>query len=442
MKLPILATSVFLFACNLAVCAPPASAWPAVVCPADAPARVKLAAKEIRRYVYLRTGTLLPIAETGKGIMLRIDPALETQQYRLKTDDETLTISGGSDVGVLYGAYRYVELLGARFQIDGDVVPDERLTALPVVKDETGKPLFELRGLQPFHDFPEGPDWWTTDDWKAVLSQATKMRMNFVGLHTYPIGKDPGAEPTVWVGLPEDVNADGTVKVSDPTSWYTTARFQAYGCYSPEKTDNYRFGAAEIFPSDNYGPEVNAADDFPMPKTPAASVALINRTGAMLNTVFAEAHRLGMKTCVGTESPLAIPDTAKARLQEMGMKPDDPATLQRLYEGMFTCASNGRIRSTTIGSGGTKARLTRSGSSRMCNPPTRPCRKQTPPSAWVYAAGAGRRATSRRWTKRSRRTSPSAPSICPLAMRRSQRISNGLRAGKSGRFRGLKTTAR
>ena len=42
-----------------------------------------------------------------------------------------------------------------------------------------------------------------------------------------------------------------------------------------------------------------------------------------------------MKTCVGTESPLAIPDTAKARLQEMGMKPDDPATLQRLYEGMF-----------------------------------------------------------------------------------------------------------
>ena len=30
-----------------------------IVCPADAPANVKLAAKEIRRYVYLRTGTLL-----------------------------------------------------------------------------------------------------------------------------------------------------------------------------------------------------------------------------------------------------------------------------------------------------------------------------------------------------------------------------------------------
>ncbi len=81
---------------------------------------------------------------------------------------------------------------------------------------------------------------------------------------------------------------------------------------------------------------MNGPDDFPMPKTPAASVALINRTGAMLKTVFDEAHRLGMKTCVGTESPLDIPDAVKARLKELGLKPDDPATLQKLYAGMFT----------------------------------------------------------------------------------------------------------
>jgi len=308
-----------------------------IVCPPNAPANVKLAAREIRRYVYLRTGELLPVVETGKGIVLKMDPALSPQQYRLKTDGDTLAITGGSDVGVLYGAYRYVELLGVRFQIDGDVVPDERLKARPAVKEESGKPLFELRGLQPFHDFPEGPDWWTSDDWKAILGQATKMRMNFVGLHTYPFhNTDLGPEPTVWVGLPEDVNADGTVKVSDHASWYTTAKFQPYGCYRPDKTGNYRFGAAEVFPSDNYGPEVNGADDFPFPKTPAANVALINRTGAMLKAVFDEAHRRGMKTCVGTEAPLDVPDTAKRRLQELGMKPDDPAAIQKLYEGMFT----------------------------------------------------------------------------------------------------------
>ena len=162
------------------------------------------------------------------------------------------------------------------------------------------------------------------------------MRMNFIGLHTYPVGnKDLGPEPTVWIGLPQDVNADGTVNTSDYASWYTTAKFQPYGCYRPAKTSSYSFGGDQVFPMDDFGPEVNGPDDFPMPKTPAANVALINRTGQMLHTVFDEARRLGMKTCVGTESPLDIPDAVKARLAELGMKPADPAAVQKLYEGMF-----------------------------------------------------------------------------------------------------------
>ena len=50
-----------------------------IVCPADASPRVKLAAKEVRRYVYLRTGELLPIAESAAGntIALKTDAALE-----------------------------------------------------------------------------------------------------------------------------------------------------------------------------------------------------------------------------------------------------------------------------------------------------------------------------------------------------------------------------
>ena len=311
----------------------------AIVCAPDAPANVKLAASEIRRYVYLRTGTLLPIAtrsREGRAIVLQTDPALHEQTCRLKTDGSVLTISGGSDVGVLYGAYVFAEKLGVRFQIDGDVIPDGRVPlALPVL-DEIHQPLFDLRGLQPFHDFPEGPDWWTLDDWKSVVSQMAKMRMNFIGLHTYPFqNKDLGPEPTVWIGLPEDVNVDGSVKRSDTTSWYTTQKFQPYGCYRPEKTSAFSFGGAEVFPSDNYGSEVNGPDDFLFPKTPAASAALIDRTGKMLRAGFEEAHRLGIKTCVGTESPLDIPDVVRARLRELGMNPEDPTTLQKLYEGTF-----------------------------------------------------------------------------------------------------------
>jgi hypothetical protein len=319
------------------------SSWandaPVVLTGPQATALEQLAAREVRRYAYLRTGRLLPLgtnSAAGAAILLQIDPALDKQQYRLRTQGAVLTLSGGSDVAVLYGAYAFAEKLGVRFQLDGDVVPDTLAPLVLPVLDETHQPLFDLRGLQPFHDFPEGPDWWTLDDWKAAASQATKMRMNFIGLHTYPsLNKDLGPEPTVWVGLPEDVNADGTVKRSDATTWYNTQKFQPYGCYRPEKTSAFSFGGAEVFPSDNYGPEVNGPDDFPFPKTPAANAALIDRTGKMLRAIFEEAHRLGMKTCVGTESPLDIPDVVKARLKELGMKPEDPSTLRKLYEGMF-----------------------------------------------------------------------------------------------------------
>jgi hypothetical protein len=69
-----------------------------IVVKPGAPANVKLAARKIRRYVYLRAGELLPVAESGQGIALKLDPSLATQQYRLRTADGTLTISGGSDV--------------------------------------------------------------------------------------------------------------------------------------------------------------------------------------------------------------------------------------------------------------------------------------------------------------------------------------------------------
>ena len=49
-----------------------------IVCPPDAPPNVKLAAREVRRYVYLRTGTLSEIASdrTDRTIRLAVDPAL------------------------------------------------------------------------------------------------------------------------------------------------------------------------------------------------------------------------------------------------------------------------------------------------------------------------------------------------------------------------------
>ena len=207
-----------------------------IVTPEDASPLETLAAREIRRYLYLRTGSLFPIEETSrlkggrrqavavfaKGrleLPERTDPEiianidrLGDEEYLLKSiaggGSNLVLVAGGNGPGILYGAYRFAESLGVRFYLHGDVVPDERLpAALPDV-DELGKPLFGLRGIQPFHDFPEGPDWWNRDDYLAVIGQLPKLRMNFFGLHTYPEGR-PNAEPTVWIGRPGDVGEDG-----------------------------------------------------------------------------------------------------------------------------------------------------------------------------------------------------------------------------------------
>ncbi len=332
---------------------------PSIVIAADASSLETLAAKEIRRYFYLRTGALLPLVQkTGpmhrKGdavVVANKDHAvalvspgegldraiaeLHEQEYLLRTVSQNgktiILIVGGSDVGTLYGAYRLAENLGIRFELAGDIIPDDRLPLrLPVV-DETGRPLFRLRGIHPFHDFPEGPDWWNLEDFKAYLAQLPKLRMNFIGLHTYPEGH-PNAEPTVWIGTEEDIADNGSIRFAYPSSYMNTARGN-WG-YEPARTGDYHFGAAELFPEDDYGPEVMNGL-LPEPKTVADSIAVFERTGKMLGEAFSFGRTLGIRTCVGTESPLTIPEWVKKRLVERGKKPEDRAVVKELYRGIF-----------------------------------------------------------------------------------------------------------
>ncbi len=189
----------------------------------------RLAGRELRRYIYLSTGRLLPLLKADvlpekpirRILLARKDTALVrsapggnslaaaadslgNEQFLLTTPSqglaENLWVVGGDDIGTLYGAYRLAEHFGVRYYLHGDVVPSQQSEfALPSL-DERCQPLFKLRGILPFHDFPEGPDWWDTDDYLAVIGQLPKLRMNFFGLHTYPEGK-PNAEPTVWIEI-------------------------------------------------------------------------------------------------------------------------------------------------------------------------------------------------------------------------------------------------
>jgi hypothetical protein len=336
-----------------------------IVEPQKAELPERLAAREIRRYLYLRTGALVPIAAarserpSGPSIIIghKDQPvvsavikgaaqvadsvkSLQPQQYLLKTvpsgGESVLLVVGGDPVGTLYAAYRLAEHWGVRFYLHGDVVPDERMTLSLPMLDERGEPLFKTRGIQPFHDFPEGPDWWNADDYKAIIAQLPKLRMNFIGLHTYPQG-GVGPEPTVWIGLKEDVNPDGTVRLSSPSSYMNTLRGN-WG-YTAKPTNDFSFGTAQLFERDDYGPEVMFGA-MPVPRTPEQRNAVFNRTGQMLKEAFKFAHSLGVQTCVGTETPLIIPDVVKQRIRSEGKDPNDLAVVRELYEGMFQRIAN------------------------------------------------------------------------------------------------------
>lgn len=336
---------------------PEAVAQPVIVRADSAPARVRLGALEVRRYVYLRTGALLAISSEeapGDAIVVAVQDAPEAQpvlasmpadfqplgpqDFLLRTIVEPgarcVYLVGGSDIAVLYAAYRFAEVLGVRFYLHGDEMPDVRASlALPEL-DEVRRPLFELRGIQPFHDFPEGPDWWNPEDYQSIIAQLPKLRMNFFGLHTYPEDR-PNAEPAVWIGAPGDVNADGSVAFAYPASWYNTLLPVNWGL-QPKKTSQYACGAAALYDRDDYGSDV-MRELTPRPEKQKDMLKLFARVGDQFADAFTLARALGVKTCMGTETPLVVPrlvaqrmDTANPRL-----RPDNgkPATFTAPIEG-------------------------------------------------------------------------------------------------------------
>ena len=286
---------------------PAAAATAVIVCPEDAPPLTAYAARELRRYVLACSGELLPFTGEPRGHALVLstdDVGLRPQEYRLLTVKEgrwrRLLISGGDEAGLLYGVYRFAERLGVRFYLHGDVLPDERTPFAVPLLDEKGAPLFALRGIQPFHDFAEGPDWWSRDNYLANIAQLPKMGMNFIGLHTYPL-----AEPTVWVGTPEDVGGDSRPRRSYATQYINTGVNSGWGFRSRD-TSSFCCGAGMLFEEDVYGADY-LRDLMPAPKTEEEKNEVFNRTGAVLREAFTLARALGVKTCVGTETPLRIP---------------------------------------------------------------------------------------------------------------------------------------
>jgi alpha-glucuronidase len=146
-----------------------------IISPSGPAPTQNLAAKEIRRYLYLRTGTLFTILQTNnrppvknsliivgqkdspvimsmtaRNLQLSsIINSLQPQQYLLKTISlrrgQAVLVVGADSIGTLYAAYRFAEHLGVRFYMHGDTIPDKQIDLKIPKLNEKGKPLFNLR---------------------------------------------------------------------------------------------------------------------------------------------------------------------------------------------------------------------------------------------------------------------------------------------------------
>ena len=170
------------------------------------------AASELQRYYYQLSGKLLNIERTAstnlksdfilttldnplvddwqkKGI-LKLKEKPGEQGYILQTvknaGRRTLLIAGTDPCGLLYGVYGLLEdHLGVRFYMSGDILPEKRMRGhLPVISD-VRTPQMRIRGFLPWTNFPQSATIYSWNDWRYVIDQAAKMRMNFIMIHNY-----------------------------------------------------------------------------------------------------------------------------------------------------------------------------------------------------------------------------------------------------------------
>jgi hypothetical protein len=342
-----------------------------------------LAAKEVRRYLYLRTGDLFPVrsaknippgrviivAENDHPMVQRLTHLVAPEggffiKSEIRKGQQVLIISGDDAVSTLYGAYRFAEKLGCRFYLHGDVIPDEKIALDLGSFDEKGQPVtrngrqWATRGIQPFQNFPPGAVMWGREDWMMYIAQLPKMGMNFVGLHTYMhdpeddhVG-DYGPNLNIWLGHERDLNPDGTVDFAfDATFFHTLQGIIGWG---KVPTRNLYGGSHMLFPTDGYPSEIIGEEYH---RDQEGYTRSFNRAAALFREVFSYAGKLDVLTATGIEIPVGrdaetggeaivsgIPVVLQDRLRNTyGLDPRSDQAAAALYRGMYRWLMNNQI---------------------------------------------------------------------------------------------------
>ena len=121
--------------------------------------------------------------------LAKVWPTLSEQGHLLKSvklgSTPMLVVGGGSPVATLWGAYELGHQLGARYLLQGDVLPAEPVAFRTYGFNQTWEPSLKLRTWRTVNDFPIGPESWGLAEQQKFIRQLAKLKYNRLLISTY-----------------------------------------------------------------------------------------------------------------------------------------------------------------------------------------------------------------------------------------------------------------
>ena len=266
------------------------------------------AALELQRYLYMVTGKkleILPgsepiipgsflIGQASKNLQIKkwISETPGPQGYVLKKVEGSIIIAGADPEGVLYGVYGLLEdHYGIGFYLGGDVLPEKKQPLIPARLYETKNPAVAIRGFLPWTNFPQSATSYSWEDWKFIIDQMAKMRLNFLHIHNY--NGEAGHNE-----MYHNFSVNGILS----RVWMATAK-SGHGWACPGwDVNEYRFGASDLFGDYDFGADVALHNET------LTNEQVFRKGVSLFQKVIEYAHQRGVKIGLGLDIDLILPE--------------------------------------------------------------------------------------------------------------------------------------
>jgi Carbohydrate binding module (family 6)/Glycosyl hydrolase family 67 N-terminus len=339
-----------------------ATAQPAINIGKKATEMELYAAKELQRYIFQLSGQVLPIsnnsikegfvigtANSNEFIVKQLGKekivTLGSEGYALQLNTNKIFIGADTEVGCMYGVYGLLEdYYGIGFYLGHDAIPEKKSFYLPEV-NEIKKPSMRIRGFLPWTNFPQSATVYSWDDWKFIIDQAAKMRMNFIHIHNYngELGHN-------------EMFHNFTVNGHTSRVWMPTARSgHKWNCPGFDIA-KFRFGGEDLFDDYDFG------SDCAVHNETLSNEQVFAKGVSLFQRVIAYAHSRGVKMALGLDINLILPEynttaddpkVIEARMQQVlrdypdldylilfiseliNNKPDQLAIWKKTFDGMY-----------------------------------------------------------------------------------------------------------